>query len=54
MVLCLIHFFVGGSVSSPAMLPSWAAVWDLFCYIFDLACNVLSSTQAPKALHAHR
>ena len=23
------------------------------CYIFDLACNVLSSTLAPKALHAH-
>ena len=23
------------------------------CYIFNLACNVLSSTQAPKALHAH-
>ena len=30
MVLCLIHFLVGGSVSSPAMLPSWATVWDLF------------------------
>ena len=34
MVLCLtcndgLYFFVGGSVSSPAMSPSWAAVWDL-------------------------
>ena len=29
MVLCLIHFLMGGSVSSPATLPSWAAVWDL-------------------------
>ena len=29
MVLRLIHFLVGGSVSSPAMLPSWATVWDL-------------------------
>ena len=29
MVLCLIHFLVGGSVSSPAMSPSWAVVWDL-------------------------
>ena len=32
MVLCLIHFFVGGSVSSPAMSPSRAAVWDLLCF----------------------
>ena len=32
MVLCLIHFFVGGLVSSPAMLPSWVAVWDLLCF----------------------
>ena len=29
MVLHLIHFLVGGLVSSPAMSPSWAAVWDL-------------------------
>ena len=29
MVLHLIHFFVGGSVSSPAMSPSWVTVWDL-------------------------
>ena len=29
MVLCLIHFLVGGLVSSPATSPSWAAVWDL-------------------------
>ena len=29
MVLRLIHFLVGGSVSSPAMSPSWATVWDL-------------------------
>ena len=29
MVLHLIHFLVGGSVSSPAMSPSWAMVWDL-------------------------
>ena len=29
MVLCLIHFLVGGSMSSPAMSPSQAAVWDL-------------------------
>ena len=29
MVLCLIHFLVGGLVSSPAMSPSWATVWDL-------------------------
>ena len=29
MVLCLIHFLVGGSVLSPAMLPSWATMWDL-------------------------
>ena len=29
MVLCLIHFLVGGSVSSPATSPSWATVWDL-------------------------
>ena len=32
MVLCLIHFLVGGSVSSPAMSPSWAMVWDLLCF----------------------
>ena len=32
MVLCLIYFFVGGLVSSPAMLPSWTAVWDLLCF----------------------
>ena len=31
MVLHLIHFLVGGSVSSPAMLPSQATVWDLLC-----------------------
>ena len=29
MVLGLIHFLVGGLVSSPAMSPSWAMVWDL-------------------------
>ena len=29
MVLCLIHFFVGGSVSSPATSPSRTTVWDL-------------------------
>ena len=29
MVLCLIHFLVGGLVSSPAMSPSRATVWDL-------------------------
>ena len=29
MVLHLIHFLVGGLVSSPTTLPSWAAVWDL-------------------------
>ena len=29
MVLRLVHFLVGSSVSSPAMLPSQAAVWDL-------------------------
>ena len=32
MVLCLIHFLVGGLVSSPATLPSQAAVWDLFYF----------------------
>ena len=37
MVLCLtcndgLYFFVGGSVSSPATLPSWATVWDLLCF----------------------
>ena len=32
MVLCLIHFFVGCLVSSPATLPSQAAVWDLLCF----------------------
>ena len=26
----LIHFLVGGGGSSPAMSPSWAAVWDHF------------------------
>ena len=29
MVLCLIHFFVGGLLSSPATSPSQATVWDL-------------------------
>ena len=29
MVLCLIHFLVGGLGSSPATSPSWVAVWDL-------------------------
>ena len=29
MVLHLVHFFVGGSVSSPATSPSRTAVWDL-------------------------
>ena len=24
-----VHFFVGGLVSSPAISPSWTAVWDL-------------------------
>ena len=32
MVLCLIHFLVGGLVSSPAMSPSQAVVWDLLCF----------------------
>ena len=32
MVLCLVHFLVGGSGSSPAMSPSWATVWDLLCF----------------------
>ena len=29
MILCLVHFLVGGLVSSPATLPSQAMVWDL-------------------------
>ena len=29
MVFCLIHFLVGGLVSSPATSPSQAIVWDL-------------------------
>ena len=29
MVLCLIHFLVGGLVLSLTTSPSWAAVWDL-------------------------
>ena len=29
MVLHLVHFLVRGLVSSPAMSPSWAMVWDL-------------------------
>ena len=32
MVLCLIHFFVGGLVSSPVMLSSCTTVWDLLCF----------------------
>ena len=32
-VWCLIHFLVGGGLgSSPAMSPSQAMVWDLFCF----------------------
>ena len=27
-----IHFFMGGLVSSPVMLPSQTAVWDLLCF----------------------
>ena len=26
------YFFAGGSMSSPATLPSWAAVWDHLCF----------------------
>ena len=28
----IIHFFVGGLMSSPATLPSWTAVWDFLCF----------------------
>ena len=64
MVLHLIHFFVQGSVSSPAMSPSWAAVWDLLCFppVYHLPDmmwlrlfgDMLNSVQASLAVPSFR
>ena len=67
MVLHLIHFFVGGLVSSPAMSPSHTAVWDLLHFppayhlpdmmwlrLFgDMLNSVQASLAVPSFMYLH-
>ena len=67
MVLCLIHFFVGGLVSSPAMSPSQATVWDLLHFppvyllpdmmwlrlFSDMLNSVQASLAVPSFMYLH-
>ena len=56
----IVHFFVGGSVSSPATSPSWTTVWDLLhfppAYLLPnmmwlrLFSDTLNSVQASLAV----